>query len=84
MTTAAQDVTRNEPETDSRKKQVTVSRAIHVFSTEDQPRRIVSHRDRMCHNLPSRESHTVDFFSCLAVSGPALRGPVTGLVQFSF
>jgi hypothetical protein len=35
MTTAAQTVTRNAPETDSRKTQVTVSRAIHVLSTEN-------------------------------------------------
>jgi hypothetical protein len=54
MTTAAQTVTRNAPETDSRKTQVTVSRAIHVLSTEDQPRQVVSHRDRTCRNLESR------------------------------
>jgi len=53
MTTAAQTVTRNAPETDSRKTQVTVSRAIHVLSTEDQPRQVMSHRDRMCRNLES-------------------------------
>ncbi len=51
MTTAALTVTRNAPETDSRKTQVTVSRAIHVLSTEDQPRQVVSHRDRTCRNL---------------------------------
>ena len=51
MTTAAKTVTRNAPETDSRKTQVTVSRAIHVLSTEDEPRQIVSHRDRTCRNL---------------------------------
>lgn len=51
MTTAAQTVTRNAPETDSRKTQVTVSRAIHVLSTEDQPRQVVSQRDRTCRNL---------------------------------
>lgn len=51
MTTAAQTVTRNAPETDSRKTQVTVSRAIHVLSTEDEPRQVVSHRDRTCRNL---------------------------------
>ncbi len=56
MTTAAQTVTRNAPETDSRKTQVTVSRAIHVLSTEDQPRQVVSHRDRTCRNLESREN----------------------------
>ena len=51
MTTAAQTVTRNAPETDSRKTQVTVSRAIHVLSTEDEPRQVVTHRDRTCRNL---------------------------------
>jgi hypothetical protein len=51
MTTAAQTVTRNAPETDSQKAQVTVSRAIHVLSTEDEPRQVVSHRDRTCRNL---------------------------------
>ncbi len=56
MTTAAQTVTRNAPETDSRKTQVTVSRAIHVLSTEDQPRQIVSQRDRTCRNLESGET----------------------------
>jgi len=53
MTTAAQTVTRNAPETDSRKTQVTVSRAIHVLSTEDEPRQVVTHRDRTCRNLES-------------------------------
>jgi hypothetical protein len=56
MTTAAQTVTRNAPETDSRKTQVTVSRAIHVLSTEDEPRQVVSQRDRTCRNLESREN----------------------------
>ena len=51
MTTAAQTVTRNAPETNSRKTQVTVSRAIHVLSTEDEPRQVVSQRDRTCRNL---------------------------------
>ena len=55
MTTAAQTVTRNAPETDSRKTQVTVSRAIHVLSTEDEPRQVVTHRDRTCRNLESGE-----------------------------
>lgn len=55
MTTAAQTVTRNAPETDSRKTQVTVSRAIHVLSTEDQPRQVVSQRDRTCRNLEREE-----------------------------
>ena len=55
MTTAALTVTRNAPETDSRKTQVTVSRAIHVLSTEDQPRQVVSHRDRTCRNLENAE-----------------------------
>ncbi|MCE2800444.1 MAG: hypothetical protein LW724_12870 [Planctomycetaceae bacterium] len=54
MTTAAQTVTRNAPETNSRKTQVTVSRAIHVLSTEDQPRQVMTHRDRTCRNLESR------------------------------
>jgi hypothetical protein len=35
--------------------QVTVSRAIHVLSTEDQPRQLVSQRDRTCRNLESEE-----------------------------
>lgn len=61
MTTAAQTVTRNAPETDSRKTQVTVSRAIHVLSTEDQPRQVVSQRDRTCRNLESGENPK---FSC--------------------
>ena len=56
MTTAAQTVTRNAPETDSRKTQVTVSRAIHVLSTEDQPRQVVLQRDRTCRNLGSGEN----------------------------
>ncbi len=47
MTTAAQTVTRNAPETDSRKTQVTVSRAIHVLSTEDS-------RDKSCRNATER------------------------------
>lgn len=55
MTTAAQTVTRNAPETDSRKTQVTVSRAIHVLSTEDEPRQVVSQRDRTCRILESGE-----------------------------
>jgi len=55
MTTAAEAVTRNAPETDSRKTQVTVSRAIHVLSTEDEPRQVVSHRDRTCRNLENPE-----------------------------
>jgi hypothetical protein len=55
MTTAAQTITRNAPETDSRKTQVTVSRAIHVLSTEDQPRQVVSQRDRTCRNLENEE-----------------------------
>lgn len=55
MTTAAQTVTRNAPETDSRKTQVTVSRAIHVLSTEDEPRQVVTHRDRTCRNLERAE-----------------------------
>ena len=53
MTTAAQTVTRNAPETDSRKTQVTVSRAIHVLSTEVEPLQVVTHRDRTCRNLES-------------------------------
>jgi hypothetical protein len=53
MTTAALPVTRNAPETDSRKTQVTVSRAIHVLSTENEPRQVGSHRDRTCRNLES-------------------------------
>ena len=56
MTTAARTVTRNAPETDSRKTQVTVSRAIHVLSTEDQPRQVVSQRDRTCRNLEIEEN----------------------------
>lgn len=56
MTTAAQTITRNAPETDSRKTQVTVSRAIHVLSTEDEPRQVVSHRDRTCRNVESGEN----------------------------
>ncbi len=56
MTTAAQTITRNAPETDSRKTQVTVSRAIHVLSTEDQPRQVMTHRDRTCRNLESGEN----------------------------
>lgn len=56
MTTAAQTVTRNAPETDSRKTQVTVSRAIHVLSTEDEPRQVVTHRDKTCRNLESGEN----------------------------
>ena len=55
MTTAAQTITRNAPETDSQKTQVTVSRAIHVLSTEDQPRQVVSQRDRTCRNLENAE-----------------------------
>ncbi|MDZ4853224.1 MAG: hypothetical protein SGI77_28375 [Pirellulaceae bacterium] len=55
MTTAAEAVTKNAPETDSRKTQVTVSRAIHVLSTEDEPRQVVTHRDRTCRNLESEE-----------------------------
>jgi hypothetical protein len=55
MTTTAQTVTRNAPETDSRKTQGTVSRAIHVLSTEDEPRQVVSHRDRTCRNLENAE-----------------------------
>ncbi|XZE17438.1 hypothetical protein SH449x_002689 [Pirellulaceae bacterium SH449] len=55
MTTAAQTDTRNAPETDSRKTQVTVSRAIHVLSTEDEPRQVVSQRDRTCRKLESEE-----------------------------
>jgi len=51
MTTAAEAATRNAPETDSRKTQVTVSRAIHVLSTEDEPLQVVTHRDRMCRDL---------------------------------
>ena len=31
--------------------QVTVSRAIHVLSTEDEPLQVVTHRDRACRNL---------------------------------
>ena len=56
MTTAAVAATRNAPETNSRKTQVTVSRAIHVLSTEDEPRQVVSHRDRACRNLESEEN----------------------------
>ena len=56
MATAAQTVTRNAPETDSRKTQVTVSRAIHVLSTEDEPRQVMSQRDRTCRNFESGEN----------------------------
>jgi hypothetical protein len=51
MTTAAQTATRNAPETNSLKTQVTVGRAIHVLSTEDEPLQVVTHRDRLCRNL---------------------------------
>ena len=61
MTTAAQTVTRNAPETDSRKTQVTVSRAIHVLSTEDEPRQVVSHRDITCRNLENGENPAVSW-----------------------
>jgi hypothetical protein len=56
MTTAAQTVTKNAPETDSQKTQVTVSRAIHVLSTEDEPRQVVSQRDRTCRTLKTHKS----------------------------
>jgi len=55
MTTAAGAATRNAPETDSRKTQVTVSRAIHVLSTEDKPLQVVTHRDRVCRNLENQK-----------------------------
>lgn len=56
MTTAAQTVPRNAPETNSRKTQVTVSRAIHVLSTEDEPLQVVTHRVTTCRNLESGEN----------------------------
>ena len=64
MTTAAETATRNAPETDSRKTQVTVSRAIHVLSTEDEPRQVVTHRDRACRNLKVLKNRVFarDFF----------------------
>jgi plasmid stability protein len=82
MITAAQTVTRNAPETDSRKTQVTVSRAIHVLSTEDEPRQVVTQRDRTCRNLESEENQA---FRLLLRTWPletALREPVTDLASF--
>jgi hypothetical protein len=59
MLTAAGTATKNAPETNSRKTQVTVSRAIHVLSTEDQPLQVVTHRDRTCRNFRSQEKPVV-------------------------
>lgn len=58
MTTAAGAATKNAPETNSWKAQVTVSRAVHVLSTEDQPLQVVTHRDRACRNFRRGEKPT--------------------------
>ena len=82
MTTAAQTVTRNAPETDSRKTQVTVSRAIHVLSTEDEPRQVVTHRDRTCRNLESWENQVFRLLLRTWQLDTALREPVADLASF--
>jgi hypothetical protein len=82
MTTAAQTVTRNTPETDSRKTQVTVSRAIHVLSTEDEPRQVVSHRDRTCRNLDNGKNPAFRLLLRVLQLETALREPVTDLASF--
>lgn len=82
MTTTAQTVTRNAPETDSRKTQVTVSRAIHVLSTEDEPRQVMSQRDRTCRNLESEENPAFRLLLCTWQLETALREPVTDLASF--
>ena len=82
MTTAAQTVTRNALETDSRKTQVTVSRAIHVLSTEDQPRQVVSQRDRTCRNLESGENQAFRLLLRTWQLATGLREPVADLASF--
>jgi hypothetical protein len=64
MTTAVAAATRNAPESDSRKTQGAVSRAIHVLSTEDQPLQVVTHCDRACRNLENMKKISVSRLSC--------------------
>lgn len=82
MTTAAEAVTKNAPETNSRKTQVTVSRAIHVLSTEDEPLQVVTHRDRACRNLESEENPAFRLLLRTWQFESALREPFTELDSF--